>query len=145
MATTVKSKSSKTTIRKAVPKKTFPNKKLTCSLKPTKIINNRYYFSETMDDFELPNLIEVQLESYEWFLSHGIKELLEEVTPVSDFSGKKMELHLLKHTIDKPKYDAQTAKKKNISYEANLKVHVRLINKKPVKLKNRIFFWEQYL
>ena len=90
MATAVKSKSKKTTKKTTKITKqanlVFQN--------PTKVIDNRHYFTETMDDFELPNLIEVQLNSYKWFLEKGIKELLEEVTPVTDFSGKKLELHL---------------------------------------------------
>ena len=89
--------------------------------KPTKIVNGRHYFNETKDVFKLPPLIEIQLNSYQWFLSDGLKELLEEVSPITDFSGKKMELHFLTHTLDKPKHDAVTAKRKNLSYEAPLK------------------------
>lgn len=132
MATAVKSKTKKTA-SKATTKKLV-------SQNPTKIIDNRHYFTETMDDFELPNLIEVQLDSYKWFLDKGIKELLEEVSPISDFSGKKLDLVLKKHTIDKPKYDAQTAKRRNMSYEANLKVYVQLINKETGEIKEQEVF-----
>ena len=128
MPTAVKSKTKKTTSTKTI------------SQNPTKIVDKRHYFTETMDDFELPNLIEVQLNSYQWFLDKGIKELLEEVSPISDFSGKKLDLVLKKHTIDKPKYDAQLAKRKNISYEANLKVHVQLINKETGEIKEQEVF-----
>ena len=120
---------------KKVPE-TTKNKSLLCN-NPTKIIDNRHYFTETMDDFELPNLIEVQLNSYQWFLDKGIKELLDEVSPITDFSGKKLELVLKKHSIDKPKHDAKTAKRKNISFEANLKVHVQLINKETGEIKEQ--------
>jgi len=71
------------------------------SIKPTKVINGRYYFTEGEDVFRLPPLIEIQLNSYQWFLTDGLKELLEEVSPINDFSGKKMELHFLNHTLDK--------------------------------------------
>ena len=110
------------------------------SLKPTKVVNDRYYFTEVQDAFPLPPLIEVQLSSYQWFLSDGLKELLEEISPITDFSGKKMELHFLSHTLDKPKYDAVTSKRKNLSYEASLKAHVQLINKETGEIKEQDVF-----
>jgi len=113
---------------------------LKMSVEPTKVINGRHYFTETQDTFRLPPLIEVQLNSYQWFLSDGLKELLEEVSPITDFSGKKMELHFLNHTLDKPKYDAMTAKRKNLSYEAALKAHVQLINKESGEIKEQDVF-----
>ncbi len=109
-------------------------------LKPTKVINGRYYFSEAEEAFPLPPLIEVQLSSYQWFLSDGMKELLEEVSPITDFSGKKMELHFASHVLDKPKYDAITAKRKNLSYEAALKAHVQLINRETGEIKEQDVF-----
>ena len=112
----------------------------TLSIKPTKVINGRYYFTEAEDVFRLPPLIEVQLNSYQWFLSDGLKELLEEVSPITDFSGKKMELHFVSHTLDKPKYDATIAKRKNLSYEAPLKAHVQLINKESGEIKEQDVF-----
>lgn len=110
------------------------------TLKPTKVINGRYYFSEAEEIFPLPPLIEVQLSSYQWFLSDGLKELLEEVSPITDFSGKKMELHFASHVLDKPKYDAITAKRKNLSYEAALKAHVQLINRETGEIKEQDVF-----
>jgi DNA-directed RNA polymerase beta subunit len=62
------------------------------------------------------------------FLEEGIRELLDEINPISDFSGKKLELAFLDHEMGEIKYDAETAKAKNITYEAPLKVHVQLIN-----------------
>lgn len=107
---------------------------------PTKTINGRYYFTESEDVLKLPPLIEIQLNSYQWFLSDGLKELLNEVSPITDFSGKKMELHFLSHTLDKPKYDPNTAKRKNLSYEAPLKGHVQLINKETGEIKEQDVF-----
>jgi len=112
----------------------------TLSINPTKIINGRYYFTEAEDVFRLPPLIEIQLNSYQWFLTDGLKELLEEVSPITDFSGKKMELHFLNHTLDKSKYDATTAKRKNLSFEAPLKAHVQLINKESGEIKEQDVF-----
>jgi DNA-directed RNA polymerase subunit beta len=112
----------------------------TLTLKPTKVENGRHFFTEAENVFRLPPLIEIQLNSYQWFLSDGLRELLEEVSPITDFSGKKMELHFLNHTLDKPKHDAITAKRKNLSYEAALKAHVQLINKDTGEIKEQDVF-----
>ena len=62
--------------------------------------SNRKYFNARLDqDVVLPNLIEIQIDSYRWFLEDGIRELLDEINPISDFSGKKLELHFLEHSI----------------------------------------------
>ncbi len=114
------------------------NKKM--SIEPLKVINGRSYFTETQDAFSLPTLIEIQLNSYQWFLSEGLKELLQEISPITDFSGKKMELHFLNHSLDKPKHDPLTAKRKNLTYEASLKAHVQLINKETGEIKEQDVF-----
>jgi DNA-directed RNA polymerase subunit beta len=98
--------------------------------------NERYYFTPRKD-YPFPNLIEVQLDSYEWFLNEGIRELFDEVSPIIDFSGKKIELHFLEHSYETPKYDPDTAKKRNLSYESALKVHVRLVNKETGEIKEQ--------
>ncbi|MBI4994142.1 DNA-directed RNA polymerase subunit beta [Candidatus Peregrinibacteria bacterium] len=89
---------------------------------------------------KLPNLIEVQINSYKWFLEHGIRELLDEISPISDFSGKKLELHFLGYSIGEPKYDPDTAKNKNLTYESPLKIHVQLINKESGEIKEQDVF-----
>ena len=119
-----------------MPKKTAPN----LSLKPSKIVGGRYFFTEGDNVQPLPNLIEIQHNSFEWFLSEGIKEIFEELTPIADFSGKKMEVHLLKHRLEAPKLDPDTARSKLGSYEANLMVKVRLVNKETGEIKEQEVF-----
>ncbi len=98
--------------------------------------SNRKYFNDRIDkDIVLPNLIEIQLDSYRWFLDQGIRELLDEVSPITDFSGKKLELQFLEHAVEEPKYDPETCRLKNLTYEAPLKVHVQLINKETGEIK----------
>jgi DNA-directed RNA polymerase subunit beta len=116
------------------------DKDLPFSLKPTKVVNGRYFFSESADTAYLPNLIEVQLKSYEDFLQNGIKEMLNEVSPIQDFSGKKVEIHFLKHSLEDAKYTPEFAKKNNLSYEANLKVSVKLVNKETGEIKQQEVF-----
>ncbi|MBI4231985.1 hypothetical protein HY605_02030, partial [Candidatus Peregrinibacteria bacterium] len=108
---------------------------------PIIIKSKRRYLSEQIDlKVNLPSLIEIQINSYDWFLQEGIRELLDEVTPIQDFSGKKLELHFLEHAIAEPKYDAETAKTKNLTYESGLKVHVQLINKETGEIKEQDVF-----
>jgi len=103
--------------------------------------SGRKFFTHRIDqDVVLPNLIEVQLDSYRWFLEEGIRELLDEISPIGDFSGKKLELHFLDHSIGEPKHDPQTCKVKNLTYEAPLKVHVQLINKESGEIKEQDVF-----
>ena len=78
----------------------------------------RKFLNTDVEICKLPNLIEIQINSYRWFLEHGIRELLDEVSPITDFSGKKLELHFLEYSIGEPKYDPDTAKNKNLTYEA---------------------------
>ncbi len=78
----------------------------------------------------LPDLIEVQKDSYRWFLEEGIRELLKELTPVKDFIGRDLELHLTDYFFDDPKFDEKTSKAKKINYEAPLRVKAKLMNKR---------------
>ncbi|MDP1884075.1 MAG: DNA-directed RNA polymerase subunit beta [Candidatus Moranbacteria bacterium] len=94
-------------------------------------------FFKPMAMVSLPNLIEAQLNSYDWLLEKGIKELLLEINPITDFTGKDLELSFEEYYLDEPKYDEVTAKNKNISYEAPLRCKVRLIIKKTGEIKEQ--------
>ena len=110
---------------------------------PSKIENGRIFFTEEENVFKTPNLIEVQINSYNWFLEEGIKELFEEISPITDFSGKKMELHFLSHKFDKPKFTPKQARRNNTSFEANIRCRVRLINKITGEIKEQEVFLGQ--
>jgi len=81
----------------------------------------------------MPDLIEVQKDSYDWFLKTGLIELFEEVSPIRDFIGRDLELYFGRYYLDEPKFDEVTSKAKNLSYEAPLRVMVKLTNKKTEK------------
>ncbi len=85
----------------------------------------------------LPNLIEAQVASYEWFMKEGLKELLDEVNPIKDFTGKDLELSFGEYYLDEPKYDEKTSKSKNISFEAPLRSKVKLLNKQTGEVKEQ--------
>src|SRR5436853_1909660 len=88
----------------------------------------------------LKSVIDVQIDSYRWFRTDCLAELLKEVSPITDFSGKKMELNFLGHTFDAPKYDPATCKRRNLSFEAAMKAQVQLINKETGEIKEQDVF-----
>lgn len=75
-----------------------------------------------------PNLVVSQVESFRWLLEKGLKEVFEEFSPIKDFSEKKFQLEFAGFEIAEPKFDEYTAKEKKLSYEAPLKIKVRLKN-----------------
>ena len=97
-----------------------------------------------VDQFEAPNLVQVQLDSYKWFLDVGLRELLKEVSPTDDWTGKELELHFLDYKLDEPKYQERTAIEKNITYEAPLKVKVGLRNKRTDQYKEQELFLSDF-
>ncbi|MFA5030478.1 MAG: DNA-directed RNA polymerase subunit beta [Patescibacteria group bacterium] len=103
-------------------------------------IHGRKFFTHTHEAIPLPDLIEVQRHSYDWFFREGLRELFDEVSPVKDFIGRDLELHLLDYYLDEPRFDEQTAKQKNLSYEAALRVQVKLINKKTNEIKEQSIY-----
>lgn len=134
-------KKSSTTTKTTKAEKVIKASDIITHKEPIVLRSPRKYFRPQLDQsVDVPGLIEIQLNSYEWYLNHGIRELLDEVSPIQDFSGKKLELHFLEHSFNEPKYDAETAKDKNLTYEASLKVHVQLINKETGEIKEQDVF-----
>jgi len=77
----------------------------------------------------MPDLVEVQKRSYDWLVKHGLKELFQEYSPIKDYSEKKFALEFIGFQLDEPKYDEYYARDNNLSYDAPLRVRVKLINK----------------
>ncbi len=92
----------------------------------------------------LPNLIEAQVDSYNWFLKKGLQELLDEVNSIKDFTGKDLELKIHSYYLDEPKYDELAAKNKNISYEAPLRAKAQLIIKKTGEIKEQEIYLGEF-
>ncbi|KKW42808.1 MAG: DNA-directed RNA polymerase subunit beta [Candidatus Magasanikbacteria bacterium GW2011_GWA2_56_11] len=93
----------------------------------------RVYFTKLRDAIETPDLIEVQKTSYEWFLKEGIRELFDEISPIGDFTGRDLELYFEDYYLDEAKFDEIHCREKNITYEAPLRVQVKLVNKRTGK------------
>lgn len=93
----------------------------------------RRFFNDSLRAESVGDLITTQKDSYGWFFEHGIKELFEEISPITDFTGRDLELFFEEYYIDEPKFDEMTCREKNVSYEAPLRVQVRLHNKRTGK------------
>ncbi|MDD3486881.1 MAG: DNA-directed RNA polymerase subunit beta [Candidatus Moranbacteria bacterium] len=106
------------------------------SFSPQSSLHKRKFFNRRAM-VSLPNLIETQTMSYDWFLAEGMRELLDEVNPIEDFTGKDLELSFGKYYLDEPKYDEKTSKEKNISFEAPLRCAVSLLNKQTGEVKEQ--------
>lgn len=89
----------------------------------------RVNFSRDYVRVELPNLIEIQKSSYNWMFKEGIRELLDEINPVDDFTGEAMTLEFGDYALGEPKVDEITAKNKNLTFKAPLQCDVILHNK----------------
>lgn len=87
----------------------------------------------------LPNLIEVQRKSYDWFLKKGLREVFHDISPIHDFTGNLV-LEFLDYTLGKPKYSVQECKERDVTYAAPLRVKVRLINKETGEVKEQDVF-----
>ncbi len=89
----------------------------------------RKSYSKINEVLEMPNLIEVQKDSYQWFLKEGLKEVFEDISPITDFSGNLM-LEFIDFSLDsEPKYSIEECKERDATYSASLKVKARLYNK----------------
>jgi len=95
------------------------------------------FFGKHPNVISLPDLLEVQLNSYNWFIEKGLKELFEEVSPIRDWSGKELELYFADYYFDEPKYNETEAKRQNVSFEAPLRAKLRLVNKKTGEVKEQ--------
>ncbi len=94
------------------------------------IINNRKFFISNYKPTLTIDLIEIQKNSFRWFLEKGLKDLFEEISPVTDFIGRDLELHFDGYYLDEPKFNEEESRAKNLTYEAPLRVKTRLVNKR---------------
>ena len=111
-------------------------------IRPIKTGNSfRMSYSRQKEVLEMPNLIEVQKDSYQWFLDEGLKEVFDDISPISDFSGH-LSLEFVDFTLceDDVKYTIDECKERDATYAAPLKVRVRLHNKETDEInKHEIF------
>ncbi|MGE7092811.1 DNA-directed RNA polymerase subunit beta [Lysinibacillus sp. NPDC048646] len=99
----------------------------------------RRSFARIKEVLELPNLIEIQTASYEWFLEEGLREMFRDISPIEDFTGN-LSLEFIDYTLGDPKYDVDECKERDVTYAAPLRVKVRLYNKETDEVKEQDVF-----
>mgnify|MGYP006278869253 FL=1 len=99
----------------------------------------RYSFSKIEDAKELTHLISTQLDSYQWFLDEGLKEVFAEISPIEDFS-ENLVLEFVDYHLEDPQISVQACRDKDDTYSAPLQVKVRLINKETGEVKEQEVF-----
>ena len=101
---------------------------------------NRMSFSSIEEVLEMPDLIEIQKKSYRNFLEFGLREVLNDVSPITDYSENLILEFVDYYLDDNPKYDVEECKERDVNYAAPLKVVVRLINKETGEMKEQEVF-----
>ena len=96
-------------------------------------------FSRVTNSLELADLLEIQTKSYDWFIRDGIKEVLEEISPVENFSGT-LSLEFGEYSFDEPRHTIKECKEKKTTYAAPLKVQTRLFNNETGEVKEQEIF-----
>ena len=97
--------------------------------------NNRMTFSKINEVIDMPNLIEIQKDSYKWFVEEGLKEVFRDMTAITDYSGN-LELSFIDYRLDEqPKYDVTECKARDATYAAPLRVTARLVNNETGEIK----------
>ena len=100
----------------------------------------RKSFARTQEIMDMPNLLEIQKSSYEWFLKEGLHDVFKDVDSVTDYSGN-LELSFIDYSMnEKPKYNVEECKARDATYAAPLKVRVRLRNKETDEIKEQEIF-----
>ncbi len=102
--------------------------------------NIRMSYSKIDEVLDMPNLIEVQKNSYKWFLEEGLREVFRDVSPITDYTGNLI-LEIIDYSLDdNPKYSVEECKERDATYSAPLKAKVRLINKETGEVKEQEIF-----
>ena len=111
------------------------------NVKPVQLGKNvRMSFAKINEVLEMPNLIEVQKNSYQWFVDKGLKEVFDDMSAITDYTGNLV-LDFVDYRIDKePKYDVAECKERDITYAAPLRVKARLFNKETCEIKEQEIF-----
>ena len=105
--------------------------------------SSRMSYARQKEVVQMPNLIEVQTDSYKWFLEEGLNEVFDDISPITDYSGK-LSLDFVDFTLceDEVKYTIDECKERDATYAAPLKVKVRLHNKRQMKSMSMRSSWE---
>lgn len=99
----------------------------------------RRSYARINEVLDVPNLIEIQQQSYQKFLDEGLREIFQDISPISDFTGNLV-LEFIDYSLGEPKYSVDEAKERDVTYAAPLRVKVRLLNKETGEVKEQEVF-----
>jgi len=99
----------------------------------------RWSYSRLREVLDMPNLIEIQQNSYRWFLDEGLREMFRDISPIQDFTGNLV-LEFIDYSLGDPKYEVEECKERDVTFAAPLRVKVRLINKETGEVKEQEVF-----
>lgn len=103
----------------------------------------RRSFARISEVLELPNLIEIQTDSYQWFLDEGLREMFKDISPIEDFAGN-LSLEFIDYQLQDPKYTVEEARAHDANYSAPIYVKLRLINKETGEVKDQEVFFGDF-
>ncbi|WP_163102746.1 DNA-directed RNA polymerase subunit beta [Peribacillus alkalitolerans] len=99
----------------------------------------RRSYARISEVLELPNLIEIQTSSNQWFLDEGLREMFQDISPIEDFTGN-LSLEFIDYSLGDSKYSVEESKERDVTYSAPLRVKVRLVNKETGEVKDQDVF-----
>lgn len=103
----------------------------------------RRSYARIKEVLDLPNLIEIQTDSYQWFLDEGLREMFEDIMPIDDFAGK-LSLEFVDYQLLEPKYTVEEAREHDANYSAPLHVTLRLTNHETGEIKSQDVFFGDF-
>lgn len=103
-------------------------------------MEKKYFSAHKKSVVDMPNLVKTQLDSFNWLITDGLKELFEEFSPINDYAGKEFILEFLNFSVGKPKHDEYHCKMNNLTYNAPIKVVAKLTTKETGQEKEQEIF-----
>lgn len=100
---------------------------------------SRKSFARIPSVVDLPNLIQIQRDSFDWFKQEGLHELLQEISPIVDYN-QKMELHFLEHYFSEPRASEEVCRERDMTFAAPLQIRVRLVIQETGEIKESEIF-----
>ena len=107
----------------------------------TSNIDNKKWFNRIENVVDVPNLLDIQTESFDWLKGPGILELIEEISPIEDFSGGRFEVRLIDHEIRDPELTEEQCRQREVTYQAPLYITVQLVIKETQEIKEQVLFF----
>ncbi len=100
-------------------------------------MQKKYFKRSSSKTIPLPNLIQLQIDSYKWFFDKGFHELLEDFSPIEDYSAEHLHFSFLKYFLESPEVSEEVCRQKSLTYEAPLRVQTRLLNLQTKEIKEQ--------